>query len=226
MQGEQTETSPALPKQSKLAYLAAEDIRVAASLLFKAYQDDPMFRQIFKAEKDGYEQRLRAAIREELNTFWQHQQAMVGLYSADTLEGVVCMSHVQAQQGPSRLWHWRLRMLLTAGFVSTRQMLRKEQKIAEAVGFDDYLMLDFIAVHPRYQHKGLGHLLVQAAQSLLTAHPSAQAVVALATRPPYQTFLAHQHFEHIATIEVDGVGGQLMALSRQAMLAHTKPEED
>ena len=209
-----TETQLDPPIQGQLAYLAAEDIRVAASLLYQSYKDDPVFREIFKAGKEGYEKRLRAAIREELNVFWQSGQAMFGMYNGDTLEGVVCMTQPDQAFGPGRYWHWRLKMLLTAGYVSTRQMVEKEQQICASVPYKSYLLLAFIAVHPRYQHKGLGHLLISASQALLADKPDAEGVVALATRPEYESFLAHQGFTPVNVIKVGPIEGQLMALAR------------
>lgn len=198
----------------KLSYLGAADLRLAASLLFQAYQQDPVFREIFNANKEGYEQRLRAAIREELNSFWHSGQPMFGLYAGETLEGIVCLNHVDAKRANDRYWHWRLKMLLTAGYLSTKQMLLKERKVAEAVAYDDYLMLSFIAVHPRYQHKGLGHLLMNAVKTLLAEKPAAQGVVALATRPEYEAFLAREKFSRLTTIEVGQISGCLMVLPR------------
>lgn len=205
------------PDVANLAYLAAEDVRVAASLLFQAYHADPIFMQLFNAPKEGYEQRLRAAIREELSAFWHAGQPMIGLYNGQTLEGVVCLNRMRSEQDAGRYWHWRLKMLLTAGYVSTRHMLEKERKVAAAVPYADYLMLSFIAVHPRYQHQGLGQLLMSAAQSVLDANPEAEGVVALATRPEYETFLDQQKFSTVATIEVGAIQGTLMALPRSTV---------
>lgn len=204
------------PDMADLAYLAAEDVRVAASLLYQAYKADPVFMQIFNASNEGYEQRLRAAIREELSAFWHAGQPMIGLYNGQTLEGVACLSRMRSEQDAGRYWHWRLKMLLTAGYVSTRHMLEKERKVAAAVPYTDYLMLSFIAVHPRYQHQGLGQLLMSAAQSVLDANPEAQGVVALATRPEYEAFLHQQGFSAIATLEVGVIQGTLMALARSS----------
>jgi len=64
----------------KAAYLSAEDLRLAASLLYQAYHDDPVFLEIFSSDKSDYEQRLRTSIREELNAFWHAKQPMIGLY--------------------------------------------------------------------------------------------------------------------------------------------------
>jgi hypothetical protein len=46
----------------KAVYLAAEDLKIAASILYVAYRDDPLFVDIFQYDKEGYESRLRSAI--------------------------------------------------------------------------------------------------------------------------------------------------------------------
>lgn len=208
-------TTTAQPELAgKLVFLASEDIRLAASLLFQAYKDDPVFTAIFKADKEGYEQRLRAAIREELNVFWQSGQQMFGIYDGDTLEGVVCMTRPGASFGPGRFWHWRLKMLLTAGYVSTRQMIEKERLIAEAMPVDNYHMLTFIAVHPRYQQRGLGELLIKAVNTVMQDEPESAGVAALATRPEYQRFLEQWGYQVVSEIQVGEIKGLLMFLQR------------
>lgn len=205
-----TTTTEQAKLKGKLVFLASEDIRLAASLLFQAYKDDPIFVKIFKADKEGYEQRLRAAIREELNVFWQSGQQMFGIYDGDTLEGVVCMTKPGANFGPGRFWHWRLKMLLTAGYVSTRQMIEKERLIAEAMPLENYHMLTFIAVHPRYQQRGLGELLIKAVDTVMQDEPESAGVAALATKPEYQRFLEHWGYQVVSELQVDDIKGMLM----------------
>lgn len=211
-QAQTTSDNPQLTGQLK--YLSGEDLSVAASLLLQAYQDDPVFQQIFKANKEGYAQRLRAAIREELNAFWQNRQPMFGLFHGETLEGVVCLTRPDQGFSSQRFWHWRLRMLLTAGYVSTRQLIEKERLIEQAVPYQSYFMLTFVAVHPRYQQHGLGQLLVQAVDSMLTGDPDAEGVVALATRPEYEHFLSQHGYEKLSSIEVGEISGALMSHGR------------
>jgi hypothetical protein len=124
----------------KAIYLAAEDLKIAASLLYLAYYDDPLFVDIFNSEKEGYESRLRSAIREELNAFWLAKQPMVGLFDDERLVAVACLVNPNAELGPNRFWHWRLRMLLTAGYFSTKQMVEKETRIRERVPAENYQM--------------------------------------------------------------------------------------
>ena len=61
----------------KAAYLTASELKLAASLMYQSYHDDPVFVDIFSdgsTDTAEYEQKLRASIREELNAFWQAKQ--------------------------------------------------------------------------------------------------------------------------------------------------------
>ena len=200
-----------------LIYLASEDIRVAASLLFQAYQSDPIFQHVFQHEKDGYDQRLRAAIREELMLFWQNEQPMFGVFEQDTLEGVVCLTRPGEHFKGDRVWHWRLKMLLTAGYVSTKQMLEEERLISEAIPAQNYHMVVFIAVQPRYQQRGLGDRLVQAVQEELRAHPEAEGVAVFLTKPEYERFFGARGYQPLAEIDQGNIRGKLLYLDRQSL---------
>ena len=62
----------------RAVYLTAEDLRVAASILYNAYHDDPYFIEVLgQDDNQQYEQKLRAAIREELNEQWQQEQPLM-----------------------------------------------------------------------------------------------------------------------------------------------------
>lgn len=203
--------------QLKAVLLSAEELKLAASLLYQSYYDDPLFIEIFRAEKSDYEQRLRAAIREELNTFWQAGQPIIGLFNAEQLLGVACVITPDSGIGADRLWHWRLKMLLTAGYVSTRQLLEKEQKIHAAMPADRYHMLAFIAVAPNYQHLGLGHYLIHAVDSIVDKDEQSAGIGVFVTLEKYKAFFANDYYQAVAELTFNSVSGTLMFRQRQQL---------
>lgn len=205
-----TSEALALNKDIKAVFLTAEDLKVAGSLLYQAYHDDPVFVEIFQAEKEGFEQRLRSAIREELNAFWMAKQPMVGLFDGERLVAVVCLTHSDAAFGPGRFWHWRLKMLLTAGFFCTKQMMEKEQKIQENVPAEHYHLISFIGVHPDEQHHGLGHLLMSAIESVVLESDNSSGVAVYATLPKYMHFFEDSGYKLVKELEVGQMTGHLM----------------
>lgn len=209
-----TSEALALNKDIKAVFLTAEDLKVAGSLLYQAYHDDPVFVEIFQAEKEGFEQRLRSAIREELNAFWMAKQPMVGLFDGERLVAVVCLTHSDAAFGPGRFWHWRLKMLLTAGFFCTKQMMEKEQKIQENVPAQHYHLISFIGVHPDEQHHGLGHLLMSAIESVMQESDDSEGVAVYATLPKYMHFFEDSGYELVKELQVGQMTGHLMFRQR------------
>ena len=218
-----TTINPAQLREGQLTYLVAEDLKMAASLLFQAYQHDALLMTIFQAEKADYEQRLRAAIREELAAFWEAKQPMLGVFDGESLIGVVCLTQPGKSFGPGKYWHWRLKMLLTAGYVSTMQLLEKERLIQEAIDGDDYHMLAFIAVSPRYQHQGWGDLLVRAAHAALDEAPQSRGIAVYVTQPEYLKLFEQHGYQTVQTLTVGQVKGQLLFQPRQHV-AYVKHE--
>lgn len=209
-----TSEAQALNKNIKAVFLTAEDLKVAGSILYQAYHDDPVFIDIFQSEKQGYEQRLRSAIREELNAFWMAKQPMVGLFDGERLLAVACLTHSDSAFGPGRFWHWRLKMLLTAGFFCTKQMMEKDQKIQQNVPAEHYHLLSLIGVHPDEQHHGLGHLLMSAVESVMLESSNSSGVAVYATLPKYTQFFEDTGYQLVKELEVGHISGNLMFRAR------------
>lgn len=194
----------------KAVLLSAEDINLAASLLYVAYHDDPIFKDIFRAEEEEYEKRLRHAIREELAAFWQTRQPMIGLFAGEHLLGVACLIEPEKGLEPERFWHWRLKMMLHAGFLSTKNMIEKERKVAESIPHLHYHLLTFIAVHPDHQHHGLGHYMIKAVDSIVDENPLSEGVAVFVTKEQNQHLFNDDNYKVITNIQIGAVSGTLM----------------
>ena len=199
----------------RAAYLSAEELKLAASLLFQSYHDDPVFLDIFNSEKEGYEQRIRASIREELSAFWQAKQPMVGLFLGESMVGVACLNSPDDSIGSERFWHWRLKMLLSAGYFSTKQMIEKEEKVMAAVPLKKFHMLSFIAIHPLHQHHGFGQYLMAAVDTVLKEHSDSEGVAVYATTGKFKAFFEEANYEFIKDVSVWKVSGSSMVHYRE-----------
>lgn len=198
----------------RATYLSAEELKLAASLLFQAYHDDPVFLDIFKSDKEGYEQRLRASIREELTAFWQAKQPMVGLYLGESMVGVACLNSPDDSVSSGRFWHWRLKMLLSAGYFSTKQMIEKEEKVISAVPLKKFHMLSFIAIHPLHQQHGFGQYLMAAVNTVLEEHGDSEGVAVYATSGKFRKFFEDADYQFVENVTVGKVSGALMVYYR------------
>ncbi|SEA94187.1 GNAT family N-acetyltransferase [Alkalimonas amylolytica] len=196
--------------------LEGQELNIAASILYQSYHDDPLFMTIFQAEKADYEKKLRAAIREELSAFWQSSQTIIGLFQAEQLIGVACLVKANSGLGGHRYWHWRLKMLLTAGYVSTRQLLEKEERIHAAMPAKDYHMLAFIAVSPRHQQLGLGHHLLRAVDQLVDQDSESSGVGVFVTLEKYLPFFGGDAYQTVTELSFNTVQGKLLFRPKQA----------
>lgn len=204
-------TAPEQQKNLNAVYLTAEDIKLASSLLYQSYHDDPFFSQCFKASEAGYEQRLRAAIREELSVFWSAHQPMIGIFDQeDHLIAVACVIEPDADFGAGRYWHWRLKMMLTAGMVSTNNMIEKEKAVRAAISYQQYHLMSFIAVHPLHQKSGVGHFLLSAVDSLIREHETTEGVGVLVTVDKYQPFFEDCKYNQLTDVTVGKLNAKLM----------------
>ncbi|GAW96047.1 MULTISPECIES: GNAT family N-acetyltransferase [Colwellia] len=194
----------------RATYLSAHELKLAASLLYQAYHDDPVFLEIFNSDKEDYEQRLRGAIREELNAFWQAKQPMIGLYLGESMVGVACINSPDETLATDRFWHWRLKMLLNAGYFSTKQMMKKEQIVLAAVPLKVFHFLSFIAVHPLHQQHGFGHYLMAAVNTVLDEHPDSEGVAVYATSEKFKEFFKHVDYQTVKEVSVGNVCGAVM----------------
>ncbi|GAB2994506.1 GNAT family N-acetyltransferase [Psychrosphaera aestuarii] len=194
----------------KAILLSAEDINLAASLLYVAYHEDPVFKEIFDGDKPDYDKRLRSAIREELGAFWQTQQPMIGLFSGEHLLGVACLIEPQRELEPERFWHWRLKMMLHAGYLSTQNMIEKEKRVAAAIPHEHYHLLTFIAIHPDHQHHGLGQYLVKAVDSIVNESEISEGVAIFVTKEKNKPLFDGDNYQALTDIQIGNVSGTLM----------------
>ncbi len=194
----------------RASYLNAHELKLAASLLYQAYHDDPVFLDIFNSDKEDYEQRLRGAIREELSAFWKAKQPMVGLYLGKAMVGVACIKSPDETFSSDRFWHWRLKMLLNTGYFSTKQMIKKEQAVLSAVPLKVFHFLSFIAIHPLHQQHGFGHYLMAAVNTVLDEHPDSEGVAVYATSIKFKEFFQHVDYQAVEEITVGNVCGSVM----------------
>ena len=89
-------------------------------------------------------------------------------------------------------------------------MVEKEQKVRDRIPHNAYHMLSFIGVHPDHQHRGLGHVLMGAIDSVMLDEPDSQGVGVYVTLPKCLSFFADGHYEHVEDLEVAHITGQIM----------------
>ena len=195
-------------------HIAPEDISTAASLIYQAYQNDPILQTLLEYNEKSpldYEKKLRALIREELSSFWQEKQPLIGLYRNDKLKAVACVFESSSQLQAERYWYWRLKLMLSAGYLQTNQLIEKEKTIRDALKPQgNYYFLAFIAVDPHFHGQGFGRQLLKGLDGLLYDNPESSGIAVFVTRDEHTQFFKSQGFEHFKQLTFNRVKGELL----------------
>ena len=195
-------------------YIEAEDISTAASLIYQAYHDDPVLKTMLGYDgknKAVYEKKLRALIREELSSFWQEKQPLIGLYRSGKLKAVACMFDSLSQLQAQRYWHWRLKLMLSAGYLQTNQLIEKEQTIRDTLKEKGhYYFLAFIAVDPHFHGQGFGRYLLRGLDELVKANSESSGLAVFVTRSEHTELFKSEGFLTFKQLTFNQVAGELL----------------
>ena len=195
-------------------HIAPEDISTAASLIYQAYQNDPILQTLLGYNEKSpldYEKKLRALIREELSSFWQEKQPLISLYRNDKLKAVACVFESSSQLQAERYWHWRLKLMLSAGYLQTNQLIEKEKTIRDALKPQgNYYFLAFIAVDPHFHGQWFCRQLLKGLDGLLHDNPESSGIAVFVTRDEHTQFFKSQGFEHFKQLTFNRVKGELL----------------
>ncbi|MBH2036964.1 MAG: GNAT family N-acetyltransferase [Pseudomonadales bacterium] len=190
-------TSPAEVRMLDSGY-----VREARSLLYHAYRHEPTFSYLLESERAGFDQRVRATVRELVNQHFAEEQPAIGLLVDDRLVGIALIAPPQRRLGITESWSWRMRMLLTAGFRCTRRYLDYHEAVQACLPPGPFHMLPLLGIHPEFQGQHLGEQLLQALHNWCAEDDSSQGVVLDTGNPHYLEFYRRLGYEEVGEVAV------------------------
>lgn len=191
-------------------------LRESCSLLYQAYRHTPTFAYLFEADRPGYEQRVRATVRELLVRHFADALPALGLLLDDRLIGVALISPPQRRLEITESWSWRMRMLLTAGFRCTRRYLDYHEAVIACLPPGAYHILPLIGVRPAFQRAHYGEQLLEALHRWCAEDAGSRGLVLNTGDPHYLDFLRRQGYQEIGQIELGPV--------HEHILIHPNPQ--
>ncbi len=174
----------------------------AISILVHAYRDEPTFQYLFDHRRPGYEQRVRATVRELIDLYLELDQDAIGVLVNDTLVAVAFIGEPELRLNLAEQISWRIRMVLTAGFASTRRYLDYHERIREMLPQPQAHQLPLMGVNPKYQHKGYGRLLLSTVEKLCAENPRGNGLVLDTGNSRYLPFYESEGFRSLGTIRL------------------------
>lgn len=176
--------------------------REARSLLYHAYRHDPTFAYLFEADRPGYDQRVRATVRELVQQHFAEDLPAIGLLIDDRLIGMALIAPPQRRMDITESWGWRMRMLLSTGFRCTKRYLEYHEAVITSLPPGPYHVLPLLGVHPQYQGQQLGEQLLEALHNWCAEDASSQGVVLDTGNPHYLAFYQRQGYEEIGQVAI------------------------
>lgn len=196
-------------------------LRESCSLLYQAYRRTPTFSYLFEADRPGYDQRVRATVRELLSRHFADDLPALGLLLGERLLGVALISPPQRRLEITESWSWRMRMLLTAGFRCTRRYLDYHEAVIACLPPGAYHMLPLIGVRPEFQGLHYGEQLLGALHRWCTGDSNSRGIVLDTGDPHYLEFLQRQGYQEVGLVELGPVHEHILFHPSPQPLAET-----
>lgn len=174
----------------------------ARSILYHAYRNEPTFQYLFDHRRPGYEQRVRATIRELIDLYYELRQDAVGVMVNDTLVAVAFIGDPELRMNLADQFSWRIRMVLTTGFAATRRYLDYHQKIRDLLPQPLAHQLPLMGVNPAYQNRGYGRLLLKTVERLCSENPRGSGLVLDTGNSRYLPFYESEGFRSLGKIQL------------------------
>lgn len=192
--------------------------REARSLLYQAYRHEPTFAYLFEAERPGYEQRVRATVRERVKQHFLEDLPAIGLLVNDRLIGIALIAPPQRRLDITESWVWRMRMVLSTGFRCTRRYLEYQQAVLACLPSNSVHVLPLLGIHPQFQGQHYGEQLLLAVHNWCAEDPHSQGVVLDTGNPRYIEFYKRQGYEEIGEVAVGPIRERVFYHSNPLML--------
>lgn len=174
----------------------------AISILVNAYRDEPTYQYLFDHRKPGYQRRVRATIRELVDLYFELNQEAIGILANDTLVAVAFIGEPELRLNLTDQISWRLRMVLTAGFASTRRYIDYHERISALLPQQQTHQLPLMGVNPAYQNKGYGRMLLKTVEKLCEDNPRGAGLVLDTGNNHYLPFYESEGFRSIGTVQM------------------------
>jgi GNAT superfamily N-acetyltransferase len=174
----------------------------AISILVHAYRSEPTFQYLFNHRKPGYQQRVRATIRELVDLYFELDQDAIGILVDDALVAVAFIGEPELRLNLADQISWRIRMVLTAGFASTRRYIDYHERLNAMLPQPQAHQLPLMGVQPAYQNRGYGRQLLKSVETLCTENPRGRGLVLDTGNSRYLPFYESEGFRSIGTVRL------------------------
>lgn len=162
--------------QARVVRLDPAALTEAKAILFRSYKNEPTFKYLFEFGRPGYEQRVRATIRELVRQHFEAQQDVIGLALDNHLIAVALIGSPNVRLDLGKQINWRLRMMLTAGMDCTWRYINYHKQIHRCLPKNEHHELPLMGVDAKYRNMGYGRQLMESIEAICKENPRSSGI--------------------------------------------------
>lgn len=156
--------------------LPPEQAVAVSSVLQDAYRDERTFQHLFDGHRAGFEQRLRAFVREYTRAHLADNQSLLGLFVDDRLAGAALFCAPGAHRLQRISAKTRLALMSTVGLTGASRFIRYQAQLKQAMPDSPWCFLPLLGVLHEFRGQGLGRALLNKAWTLSDAMPESSGI--------------------------------------------------
>ena len=188
--------------EAEIVRLTPSATNEAKTILYHAYKGEKTFTYLFDSSRAGYDQRVRASIRELIDLHFAHNQDVIGLSVDSHLIGIALVGSPTVRLNLADQFNWRMRMMLTAGLSATRRYIDYHIQVKECFPGKEYHQLPLMGIDVRYQQKGYGRLLLNAVEKLCNENPRSCGIGLDTGNTRYLKFYESMGYKKVGAIKL------------------------
>ncbi len=191
--------------EARVVRLEAGAFSEAKAILYRSYKNEPTFKYLFDAARPGYDQRVRATIRELIGLHFSNQQDVIGLALDSHLIAVALLGSPCVRMSLSSKLNWRIRMTLTAGFNCTSRYIDYHEQIHKCLPEGQYHELPLLGVDSKYRNLGYGKQLMSAIEKICSENPRSSGIALDTGNSRYFDFFKRIGYDTVGSVQLGDV---------------------
>ena len=203
--------------KARVVRLDPHAITEAKTILFHSYRHEPTFEYLFEYGRPGYDQRVRATIRELVKQHFDSQQDVIGLALDNHLIAVALIGSPSVRLDMSKQFNWRLRMMLTAGIDCTNRYIDYHKQIHACLPNNDHHELPLMGVDSMYRNMGYGRQLIQAIENICKENPRSAGIALDTGNMRYLQFYGDMGYETVGKVTLGDMTESVLFKSKSSM---------
>ena len=196
--------------EARLVRLDAGATAEAKAILYRAYKHEPTFKYLFERGRPGYDQRVRATIRELISLHFSTGQDVIGLALDNHLIAVALVGSPDVRLNLARQLNWRFRMMLTAGIDCTWRYINYHKQIHKCLTAEAHHELPLIGVDANYRNMGYGKQLMLALENICKENPRSAGIALDTGNSRYLNFYQEMGYRIVGEVRLGDISEKVL----------------